>query len=221
MSGKRGVTWVVAILVFAAAGASGHAQAANITDEELIKQGVESRRRMDDAGALDLFKKAYAIRKSARAAGQIGFAEVALGRWIDAEVHLEEALAAAEDPWVRKNGAALRTSLEQVRRQLGDLDVLGSPAGAEVIIEGQVRGTLPLAKPMRVRAGDCRFDVRAPGHTPASRNVEIAPGALTRETVNLSPVIETAPTPALGAPTKPAAERTAASPSLERGSRRP
>jgi len=201
MANRGGTIATIAIALFAG---TGRVAAAEVTDEDLIKQGVESRRRQDDAGALELFKRAYSIRKSARAAGQIGFAELALGRWVDAETHLEEALVAADDPWVRKNGAALRTSMERVRRHLGDLDVLGSPAGAEIIIEGQVRGTLPLAKPMRVRTGACRFDMRAPGYTLASRTVEIEAGALTRETINLSRVIEVArdPVPADAAAAK-------------------
>jgi hypothetical protein len=81
----------------------------------------------------------------------------------------------------------LQESLERVGRQLGDLEILGSPEGAAVVVEGEVRGRLPLEKPLRVRVGACRVDVRAPHFVSLTRSLEITAGALTRETVNLSP----------------------------------
>ena len=161
------------------------ATAAAATEEDLIKQGVERRRAQDDAGALELFARAYQMNHSARAAAQMGLAETALGRWIDAEVHLDQALD-APDAWTRKNRAALEGVRVNVRKQLGNLQVLGNPSGAEVVIEGEVKGTLPMAKSVRVRVGECRFDVRAKGFASVSRVVRIAAGELTRETVRLS-----------------------------------
>jgi hypothetical protein len=161
------------------------ATAAAPTEEELIKQGIERRRTQDDAGALELFIKAYQLNHSARAAAQMGLAETALGRWTDAEQHLDQALA-APDAWTRKNRTTLDGVRGNVAKQLGNLQVLGNPAGAEIVIEGEVRGALPMAKPVRVRIGECRIDVRAKGYAPVSRVVRIAPGELTRETVRLS-----------------------------------
>jgi hypothetical protein len=75
-----------------------------------------------------------------------------------------------------------------VGQHVGSLDVVGGPAGAEVVIEDEVRGRLPLERPIRTRAGDCRFLVRAPGHEPATRAVQIMPGELTREAVRLTAI---------------------------------
>ena len=124
----------------------------------------------------------------------MGLAEVALGRWSDAETHLQEALAVSSNAWIQKNGKTLESSLSSVRDHLGSLQVLGEPAGAEVVIEGEVRGTLPMEKPLRVRAGECRFDVRAKGYESVSRSLQISPGDLTRETVKLSAVAAPEPT---------------------------
>jgi hypothetical protein len=223
MAGRRGAA---ILLLLAWVGVSRSALAAgDPVEDDLIKQGVESRRQHDDVGALALFEKAYQLHHAPRAAAQIGLAEQALGRWIESEAHLGEALAAASDPWIRKNGSALQEALSHVRRQLGDLEVLGGPGGAEIVIEGQVRGTLPLAKAIRVRAGECRFDVRARGYASLSRTVEIAAGVMTRETVNLSPLIASVPageaggatgTPAFTAPTPSLPEKPlSASPESE------
>jgi hypothetical protein len=174
--------------------------AAEATEDELIRQGVEKRRHQDDEAALEFFKKAYAIRRSPRSAGQMGLAEQALGRWPEAEVHLLEALSASSDSWISKNSGALKNALATVQQHLGSLQVMGGPFGAEVVLEGEVRATLPMEKPIRVRTGDCRFDVRASGYEPITRNVQISPDTLTRETVHLSLApVAASPEPAPGA----------------------
>src|SRR5262245_36591458 len=181
---------VAAVLMGAsAAHAAGTNAATNKEEDDLIKQGVDARRKQDDAAALELFTKAYAIRQSPRAVAQMGLAEIALGRWVKAEAHLEEALAATGDPWIKKNGKVLSDSLARVRQEVGLLEVLGGPAGAEVVIAGEPQGTLPLAKPIHVRAAaDVRFELRAPGHETAVRTVRVTGGQLTRETVTLEPL---------------------------------
>src|SRR5262252_7965835 len=107
------------------------ASAATVADAAL-KRGVELRRRGDDVQALVEFQRAYAWYRSARALAQIGFAEQALGRWHDAEEHLGQALADAEDDWVRRNRATIERSCAVVAGHLGSLEVLGSPEGAEL-----------------------------------------------------------------------------------------
>lgn len=169
------------------------ARASDPTEDELIHKGVERRRHQDDDAALELFQKAYALHKSPIAAAQMGLAEMALGRWPDADEHLTEALAASSDAWVTKNSGTLNKALAAVRQHVGRLQVLGGPKGAEVVIAGEVRGTLPMTSPIPVRAGDCRIDVRAAGFEPTTRTVQIGADELTRETVQLSPVLQAAP----------------------------
>jgi hypothetical protein len=171
------------------------ATAADPTEDELIRNGVDARKRQDDAAAFDLFAKAYALHHSPRAAAQMGFAEIALGRWVDAEAHLEEATAATNDPWIKKNTRTLSESLERIHQEVGRLDVVGSPNGSEIVIAGEVRGTLPLAQPIHVRAGEVRFELRAAGHASEVRTVRVLAGQLTRETVNLALLPPVATTP--------------------------
>jgi hypothetical protein len=49
---------------------------------------------------------------------------------------------------------------------------------------------LPLARPIPVRAGECRFEVRAKGYVEVVRTVAVQPRALVRETVQLSAIAE-------------------------------
>ncbi len=191
--------WILALLL--AAGGNAPALAAEEPDE-MLKRGVQLRRDGKDAEALEVFRKAYSLRASPRAAAQVGLAEQALGRWIAAEAHLTEALRAPEDPWIKKNRAALEGALESVGRRLATLEVLGGPVGAEVLVEGTKVGELPLPRPLRVPAGVLRVEVRAPGHGGATRMVVAEPRSHTRETIELRAAAVEGP-PA--APASPAA----------------
>lgn len=204
--GRAAVSCSVLFSACLALFAAAPARAAEPSEDDLIRQGVAKRRHQDDEAALELFTRAYAIRKSPRAAAQMGLAEMAIGRWTEAETHLKEAIDASSDAWVGKNTRTLNEALANVAHHLGSLQVLGGPAGAEVVLEGEVKATLPMEHPIRVRAGDCRFDVRAAGYEPITRTVQIGAETLTRETVRLSKVAVAA-TPA---PPEPAASATPA-----------
>jgi hypothetical protein len=174
-----GLGFVVAALVASGTGA----RAAD--HDELIRQGLEARRAGDDAGALKRFQEAYALRRTPRALAQIGFAEQALGRWAAADQHLREAQRAADDPWIQKTKDVIENSLAFIDERIGRLDVAGSPAGAEVRVDGELMGQLPLASPLRVAAGSVVVEVRAPGYYPATRSSTVRVKGLTRETFNL------------------------------------
>src|SRR5687767_13732162 len=109
---RRWTPAIVAALLLPAAAA--HAQG----PEALIKRGVELRRQGEDQAALREFQRAHALAPTPRAAAQIGLAEQALERWTDAEAHLNEALRARNDPWIRKNRAVLEESLRTVRGRI-------------------------------------------------------------------------------------------------------
>ena len=85
--------------------------------EELIRQANEFRRRGEDQKALPLLKQAYEAARSPRTAAQFGLAELALGYWVEAEGHLEEALTVgARHPFVDKNRGALESANARARR---------------------------------------------------------------------------------------------------------
>ena len=128
-----------------------------------LREGVELRARGQDEAALAAFRRSWEIAPGPRARAQMALAEQALGRWIQAEQHLQEALVAEADPWIRRHRAALRAALEVIGEHLGGLDVRGGVPGAEVRVEGRARGTLPLVLPLRVPVGTVVLEVRAPG----------------------------------------------------------
>ena len=153
--------------------------------DAIIKKAVELRQQGKEQEALAELRRAAAIANPPRLSAQTGFAEQALGLWAAAEKHLKEALDQGADPWIAKHRARIEQSLAFVRDHLATLDVWGSPEGAEILVNGEPMGTLPLASPLRVAAGTTQLSVRAKGFTPALRTLELAAGSNERERVVL------------------------------------
>jgi PEGA domain len=187
--------------------------------EALIRQGVELRAQKKDERALPLFEKAYQISRSPRTAGQLGLVEMALGYFVDAEKYLGEAVASPDHPWVAKNLATLKAQLATAKSQIGELYVIGEPAGAEVLVNGKSAGKLPLPGPIRLDKGRVDVQVRAAGYVSATDSIVMVGGKredrsyrLAREAVaapvvpppppssSMPPPVETKPPVALAAP---------------------
>jgi hypothetical protein len=184
-------------------------------EQEMLRRGVSLREQGKDLDALEVFRQAFERWKAPKARAQMGLAEQALGRWVDAEAHLEEALAAA-DPWISGNRGTLEHALGVIRDRLGSLEVLcdvPAAAAAEVIVDGQARGKLPLDRPLRVAAGTVMVQVQGKGFAPVHRHVTVLAGQLGRESFVLVPV-------APEAPAAPASFVTASPGGDDRGARR-
>jgi hypothetical protein len=199
---------LAAVLVSAAARpalAAGEMPPPAADAETLIRRGIELRRAGKDAEALSLLQQAYALDGTPRALAQVGLVEQALGKWGLADQHLRRALESAADAWVRKNRAALEEALKAISHHVGHVEVTGSPAGAEVRIDGELVGHLPLPGPISVAAGGIAIEVRAPGFLTIARATSVDVGDLTRESFNLQSLTPTAAASVEPAPARPAA----------------
>jgi hypothetical protein len=165
--------------------------------ERLLHEGVEMRKSGDDRAAYELFVRAFATTPSPRVAAQLGFAEQALGYWVDADQHLRAALA-ADDPWIASHRQVLEEAARYVSDHIGQLQVTGT-AGTIVRLNGRPVGVLPLAQPMRLVAGVAILEARLPNSTAVVRTVMLAPGELAREHLDLEP-LPPPPPPSLAPP---------------------
>lgn len=181
--------------------------------EVLVEQGLTLREKGQDREALALFEQAAALAPSPRITAQVGLAEQALGRWIDAEGALSRALEAADDPWIARNRPPLLQALETVRAQLAWLEVETTAPGATLWIDGHEVTTLPQPTPVRVVAGSHDVEVRAPGHEPAVRRVTVTAGEHAHEILTPSMASIPGPAPAPPASSVPPTEPIVASPS--------
>jgi PEGA domain len=167
-----------AVLLFAGVA---HAQDA----DELIRRGNDLRRKGQDEAALREFQRAYELGATPHAAASLGLAEQQLRRWGDAERHLSQALRDKTDPWVGKNRAVLEKQVKFVRGQIGRLEITGDPAGAEVLVNNENVGTLPLSDPVPVTPGPVRVEVRSPGYLNGAMSVSVARGQIGRVDLRL------------------------------------
>jgi hypothetical protein len=156
--------------------------------DALVKKGLELRRQGHDREALAEFQHALELQKVPRIVAQLALAEQAVGLWVKADEHMAEALAHGEDPWIGKNRTTLETSWRIVKSHVGSVDVWGTPDGAEVLLDGQVVGTLPMSHPARVAETQVTLQVRAPGSVEITRVLPVRLGDLIREHVDLRPL---------------------------------
>jgi len=153
--------------------------------EVLIQQGLDLRRQHRDEEALQRFQDAYNLSHSAQALAQIALAEQALGRFVEAEIHLQQALAVSGDMWIDSRRPQLQQALQQISSQLGTIEIQGGVPGAVVFVNGTERGTMPQAAQLRVRAGSAVVEIRAQGYVPVQRTVNVLAGGTARESIQL------------------------------------
>jgi len=159
--------------------------------DDLIKQGIECRRKRDDACGLRFFEEAYEKGHSPRALAQIALAEQALGKWVAAAEHLRQALAVRSDAWIDKNRAILSDSASRVAAHVGFLEIFGGSPGAEVRVDGTARGTLPLPRPLATTTGTIAIDLVMMGRLPFRRTTIVQAGETTREAFDELPLEST------------------------------
>jgi hypothetical protein len=155
--------------------------------EDLIKKGSDLRRQGKDQLAITYYQRAYDISRTARTAAQLGLCEMQLGYFVAASDHIGEALAAPDDPWVEKYRSILQDCLRQASAHVASIAVTGSPAGAEVLVDGKVTGRLPLPAPLRLIAGgDRTIALHADGFEDHSEVVSARGGEQLRVVIHLA-----------------------------------
>ena len=179
----------VAVLAALAAATTAPAPAKAASEAEqaeaLIREGVKLRGSDNAAKALPLFEQAYQISRTPRTAAQLGLCELDLGYFVAAERYLSEALAAPDHPWVAKNKATLKKSLDKARASIGELSLVISPATAEVSLNHKSVDRALVGTPIRLDKGPVDLEVRAPGYEPAHDTVTIVGGKREQRTYTL------------------------------------
>jgi len=165
--------------------------------EAHIEQAIALRRSGQDREALGEFQQAELISPdSARVQAHLAGTYQALGDWLRADEYMKRALAQTADLFVQRHRETLELALQKIEEHIGQLEVDGSPVGAEVRIDGQLKGALPLRQPIRTLAGSYTLELSRRGYYGVRRPVIVVGAQLTREVVHLSadvPASEPAP----------------------------
>lgn len=164
--------------------------------DDLMRQGLELRRQGQNAKALELLQRAQTLAPSAKALAQVGFAEFALQRWVDAETHLAQALSMTDSPWIetQRNHDMLEKTLADTRRHIGRVELRGT-SGAQISIDGKAVGILPISAPVHVAAGVVRIAATAAGRQAFEKSLAVVGGEEATLSIDLVPTVAPSPLP--------------------------
>ncbi len=171
-------------LVIALHATAAHAQTAD--PNALIERGLAALEHGRDQQAMDEFTRAWDLGRIPRARAMMAQAALALGRWVEAETYLNEALAATSDPWIQSRATDLASVRQEIESHLGSVEITSDVPGAEVWIGVNRVGITPLPHAIRAPAGSVTFEVRVTGRDPIRRTVALTAGGLVRETVTFA-----------------------------------
>jgi hypothetical protein len=165
---------------------------ANGDDPQLeapIQEGIALRRAGNDDAALTLFLNLERTSPdSIRVLLHITAAAQATGRWMMAYSYLRKAAAHRNEPYFVRYRTAIKGIEDAITQHVGQFRAVGAPDGAEVRLNGEVVGTLPMTDAKPIEVGQYILEVAKLGFYPLRRSVSIGPGStLTQEAVELRP----------------------------------
>ncbi|MBV9950203.1 MAG: PEGA domain-containing protein [Myxococcales bacterium] len=190
MNAMRTIGFLTLVLLVCAAPraeAADDSPRSDATFEELLKQGIALRRAGNDEAALAVFLDLEKMNPdSVRVLLHVSTAAQATGRWVMAYDYLQRAENHRDDPYFQRHKGAIETVEWTIAQRVGQFRALGSPTGAEVRLNGQLVGTLPMVGVRPVEIGSYVLEVTKPGYYPMRRPITIAAGSgLTQESVEL------------------------------------
>lgn len=150
----------------------------------LLKQGSALFEQGDYSAALERFEGAYSAFPSPKLKFNIGQANRALGRPVEALTSFEEFLSGGADAAGDAKEDAQR-AVAELKAGLGRVRIDCSATSAEIFFDGRRVGTSPLAAPLWATPGRHQVTVRHASFPPAVEDVEVAAGALKTLPVNL------------------------------------
>ena len=90
------------------------------------------------------------------------------------------------DAWLEPHRPLIEKALADVRSHLGMLTIESGLRGAQVKINGEPSGFLPLSGPLFLLPGAVQVEIAAPARRPWRSEVQVKPG----ETARLAPIFE-------------------------------
>lgn len=176
--------WLLLVLLWA-----GPALADGPTSEEraLFQHGLDLFARGDVRGAQADFEQVLSTFRRPVVLYNLALVRATLGDSAAAVALLDEVLSVPDSlPAVRLEKA--RAVRAEHFARLGEVSVLVPVDGAEVKVNGQAVGQTPLARSVRVKAGQVLVAAVAPKHLPAQSSVTVSPGGKAEVRLDLMPL---------------------------------
>lgn len=124
--------------------------------------------------ALVEFERAYQLSPDYRVLYNIGQVRVQLGRYAKAREALEQYMEQGGDAISADRKREVTADLEMLKMRTARLNIVTSEEGADLLVDGVVVGTSPLAEPIVVDAGEHNVEVRKVGFYGKASQVTLA-----------------------------------------------
>jgi hypothetical protein len=145
---------------------------------ELVDRGAWDSALAEFRRSAELSPRANTLRNAAVCLRELGRFDEALDTYDDILAHRAAELSPAER-------AQIDADVARLARFVGRLDVRSDPPGASVFVDGRLRGTTPLTRPIRVTVGTRSVRVAEPAFAPFETRVLVASGETERLAAHL------------------------------------
>jgi len=162
------------------------AGSANGGADALTREGNTLAKKGRWAEAEARFREAWGRKQSYDIGGNLGLAELALGRYVAAAEHLSFALKRFPVSGKPEHKELLQEALTQARAHVGTLRIEVSARGARVLVDGRDVGSSPLLEEVFVEPGSRRIEARLATYDGATQQVEVSGGASRRVSLSLT-----------------------------------
>ncbi|HEY2514868.1 MAG TPA: PEGA domain-containing protein [Polyangiaceae bacterium] len=191
MRGERlAVLLLAAVLAGAPLGvarAAGESEAQLREAKSLFQEGNSLRKASDYRGALEFYLRSRALVPSMPNTFNAAYCLQQLGRIDEALELYEEVLITFRREVSEAEQQQLSDSITSLRRKLGNLDVSGD-VGALLLVDGKLRGTLPVVAPVHVLPGKHTVRVLKEGAEPFETTAAVDAGTTVAIDVKLKPL---------------------------------
>jgi hypothetical protein len=178
--------------------------------QALLGQGTKLYQQGDVAEALEKFNAAYAAYASPKLMFNIGQCNRDLSRPVEALEAFEKFLAGAAEASPDMIADA-RTSVAQLQKKLGRIQIDCETAGAEVSVDGKSVGLAPLPDPIWATPGHHQVTAKHASAAPGIEDVDVTAGSVSTVTMRMLPLA--VPVAALAPKTAPGFDVQATPPS--------
>jgi len=144
-----------------------------------------------DPEAMELLKTAWALSKNHKDICNLGSTQVRFGLLREGATNLlkcRRVAIAQKAKGTAEYWKEFQKYVTFVYDRLGVLEVETNAPGAEILIDGEVAGTIPSEDAIFVDPGQRNVEVRAPGFTSNRKTIEAYTGTLTRLKIQLEPL---------------------------------
>jgi tetratricopeptide (TPR) repeat protein len=179
-----------ALLVSTSAAAEANTVSAEDAAEgaRLFDQGLAAFEAGDMPTALDELARAHARAPNYRSAALLGQVELELGHYVGAATHLDESVRLFPQGTDVEGFGRVMDGLTEARRHVCTLRVQSPTRGAELWLDGERQGALPLDRDLFVAPGTHRVELRAPGFASRAQQEELPRGAIRDLRLQLDPL---------------------------------